>query len=67
MDEKLLDEQRKSEALEAAMEEVRIREEASGIGKLMTDSEGSNTSSDMSEESLPTTGSEWFGLAGDDQ
>ena len=68
MDEKLLDEQRKSEALEAAMEEVRIREEASGIGKLITDSEvGSNTSLDRSEESLPTTGSEWFGLAGDDQ
>jgi len=68
MDEKLLDEQRKTEALEAAMEEVRIREEASGVGNLISDSEeGSQTSLDRSEESLPTTGSEWFGLAGDNQ
>ena len=68
MDEKLLDEQRKTEALEAAMEEVRIREEASGVGNLISDSEeGSKTSLDRSEESLPTTGSEWFGLAGDNQ
>ena len=52
MDEKLLDEQRKTEALEAAMEEVRIREEASGVGNLISDSEeGSKTSLDRSEES----------------
>ena len=69
---KLLEEQRKSEALEAAMEEVRIREDDREVGGLIIRSEGVSDSSEksdsrmkVSEESLPKSGSEWFGLDGD--
>ena len=68
MDEKLLDEQRKSEALEAAMDEVRSREESSGTVSVVDRFDrDSKVESSRSEDSLPKTGSEWFGLDGDSQ
>ncbi len=74
MDEKLLDEQRKSEALEAAMAEARNREESAAMGGLILRSEeiadipeDSESQISHPEESLPKTGAEWFGLDGEGQ
>ena len=68
MDEKLLDEQRKSEALEAAMDEVRNREESRGTVSVVDRFDrDSKVESSRPEDSLPKTGSEWFGLDGDSQ
>jgi DNA topoisomerase-6 subunit B len=74
MDEKLLEEQRKTEALEAAMEEVRKREDDAVIGKLAVRAEEIASAlvtyppkETRTEETLPKTGAEWFGLEGDDQ
>ena len=71
MDEKLLEEQRKSEALEAAMEEVRSREEGSAMGGLILRSEEVGYSSEDSESQKrhPESGGrvDWFGLDGEGQ
>ena len=68
MDEKLLDEQRKAEALEAAMEEVRSREEENSKPSIVDSPDlGTEIGIVHSEDSLPKTGSEWFGLDGDVQ
>ncbi len=73
MDEKLLDEQRKSEALEAAMAEARNREESAAMEGLILRSEeipdtpeDSESQISHQEESLPV-GGEWFGLDGEGQ
>ena len=68
MDEKLLRMNEKIRSLEAAMEEVRIRGGEGGVEDLISDSEeGSKPHRIDLKKSLPTTGSEWFGLAGDNQ
>jgi hypothetical protein len=74
MDEKLLEEQRKTEALEAAMEEVRKRDDDAVIAKLAVRAEEIPSASEAAppketrtEETLPKTGAEWFGLEDDGQ
>ena len=74
MDEKLLEEQRKTEALEAAMEEVRRKENDAIIDRLAVRAEevpiAAEPEEDQgspTEETLPTTGAEWFGVEGDGQ
>ena len=74
MDEKLLEEQRKTEALEAAMEEVRKKENDAIIDRLAVRAVESPVAAETeegqeepAEESLPTTGAEWFGVEGDGQ
>jgi len=74
MDEKLLEEQRKTEALEAAMEEVRKKENDAIIDRLAARvvespvaAETEEGQEEPAEESLPTTGAEWFGVEGDGQ
>jgi len=74
MDEKLLEEQRKTEALEAAMEEVRKKENDAIIDRLAVRAVESPVAAETeegqeepAEEPLPTTGAEWFGVEGDGQ
>ena len=74
MDEKLLEEQRKTEALEAAMEEVRKRNDDAVIAKLAVRAEGGASAPEADppeenpmEENLPKTGAGWFGLEDDEQ
>jgi len=74
MDEKLLEEQRKTEALEAAMEEVRRKENDVIIDRLAVRAEEAPIAAEPDEgqevptgEALPATGSEWFGVEGDGQ
>ena len=74
MDEKLLEEQRKTEALEAAMEEVRKKENDAIIDRLAVRAVESPIAAqpeegqeEPAEETLPTTGAEWFGVEGDGQ
>ena len=74
MDEKLLEEQRKTEALEAAMEEVRKKENDAMIDRLAVRAVESPVAAETeegqeepAEEPLPTTGAEWFGVEGDGQ
>jgi DNA topoisomerase-6 subunit B len=74
MDEKLLEEQRKTEALEAAMEEVRRKENDAIIDRLAVRAEEAPIAAgpeedqgSPTEEILPTTGAEWFGVEGDGQ
>ena len=74
MDEKLLEEQRKTEALEAAMEEVRRKENDAIIDRLAVRAEEAplavepeEDQGSPTEETLPATGAEWFGVEGDGQ
>ncbi|MDC0212858.1 DNA topoisomerase VI subunit B [Euryarchaeota archaeon] len=74
MDENLLEEQRKTEALEAAMEEVRKKENDAMIETLAIRAEQPPTPSDhveqaevLLEEAPPSTGEWRFGMEGDDQ
>ena len=74
MDENLLEEQRKTEALEAAMEEVRKKENDAMIETLAIRAEQSPAPSDhveqaevLLEEAPPPTGEWRFGMEGDDQ
>ena len=74
MDENLLEEQRKTEALEAAMEEVRKKENDSMIETLAIRAEQPPAPSDhveqaevLLEEAPPSTGEWRFGMEGDDQ
>ena len=74
MDEKLLEEQRKTEALEAAMDEVRRKENDAIIDRLAFRAEEAPRAPEPeedqegpSEENLPATGAEWFGVEGDGQ
>ncbi len=74
MDEKLLEEQRKTEALEAAMEEVRRKENDVIIDRLAVRAEEAPVAAEpdegqevSTEEPLPATGAEWFGVEGDEQ
>jgi len=74
MDENLLEEQRKTEALEAAMEEVRKKENDAMIETLAIRAEQPPAPSDhveqaevLLEEAPPSTGEWRFGMEGDDQ
>ena len=74
MDENLLEEQRKTEALEAAMEEVRKKENNAMIETLAIRAEQAPDNSDhteqaevLLEEAPPPTGEWRFGMEGDDQ
>ena len=74
MDEKLLEEQRKTEALEAAMEEVRRKENDAIIDRLAVRAEEvpivaepEEDQGSPTEETLPATGAEWFSVEGDGQ
>jgi hypothetical protein len=72
MDEALLEEQRKAEALEAAVEEVRIKDPSSlsnstisnqGITEVDTDEQGDTGDLDF----VPSADTDWFGMDGDEQ
>lgn len=72
MDEALLDEQRKAEALEAAVEEVRSKDVSSHTNEMrpkqsVSDlSIESSVSSDVTEF-VPSADTDWFGMEDDDQ
>jgi hypothetical protein len=72
MDEALLDEQRKAEALEAAVEEVRSKDVPSYTVDMKSDqsisdlSDEKSVSSDVTEF-VPSEDTDWFGMESDEQ
>jgi len=72
MDEALLDEQRKAEALEAAVEEVRSKDISSHTNEMRAEQSVSDLSTESSVSSdvtefVPSADTDWFGMEGDDQ
>ena len=72
MDEALLDEQRKAEALEAAVEEVRRKDVSSHTADMKSEQSISDLSVEASVSSdvtelVPSADTDWFGMEGDDQ
>ena len=72
MDEALLDEQRKAEALEAAVEEVRSKDISSHTNEMRAEQSVSDLSTESSVSSdvtefVPSADTDWFGMESDDQ
>ena len=72
MDEALLDEQRKAEALEAAVEEVRRKDVSSHTADMKSEQSISDLSVEASVSSditelVPSADTDWFGMESDEQ
>ena len=72
MDEALLDEQRKAEALEAAVQEVRRKDVSSQTADMKSDQSISDLSVEASVSSdvtelVPSADTDWFGMESDEQ